>query len=166
MEKTHLVSANSTRYTDQPTAQSGHTSLASRLTPLAANKSKADTSIKRTQNVIAETKTATPEGLMTSATSSMFKSSYPSTVVTMTNNLATIRKHSSLMAEYGGQKSLNKLISNVLKSEQHITSVLASVGDETEEINSGSGTEELLTQTSDSQIRSKQQTLPKQAARR
>jgi len=47
---------------------------------------------------------------------------YPSTVVTMTNNMATIRKHTD-----NGQGELIKIIDNVINSEKQITRVFASV---------------------------------------
>ena len=58
--------------------------------------------------------------------------SYPSTVVTMTNNMATIQKHSDMSGNTGPENSETKiydLINNVLKGEKQITSVFASVTD-------------------------------------
>ena len=58
--------------------------------------------------------------------------SYPSTVVTMTNNMATIQKHRDMSGNTGPENSETKiydLINNVLKGEKQITSVFASVTD-------------------------------------
>lgn len=58
--------------------------------------------------------------------------SYPSTVVTMTNNMATIRKHREVTGSCQAENPETKiydLINNVLKGEKQITSVFASVTD-------------------------------------
>lgn len=67
--------------------------------------------------------------------------SYPSTVVTMTNNMATIRKHHDLTSSGGAsdnsESKIFDLINNVLKGEKQISSVFASMVDPSEETTPG-----------------------------
>lgn len=114
-----------TPFNTTTSTNSGKMSIASKLPPLVITKQKLD-QMEQDQVTLCHL------NRNQSSKIEMFQP-YPSTVVTMTNNIATIRRHSNLMAGYGVQRNLVRLITNVLNSERHITSVLASVGEEGEE---------------------------------
>ena len=119
-------------------------SIASKLSPLSAgcgNRTTSERELSQPDHYQQGIdNTGTVSHTQERATPVILSTSYPSTVVTMTNNMATICQHGSLTANDSSQRELIKLIKNVIDGEKQITSTISSVSASAE---SCDGTEKL-----------------------